>query len=132
MPSTASTSRATWTTTIYFRAEGVDVTTTNKRLAGPALLTNAAATKYTTPASCVTKVQHIHVENPTGSVILFTLSIGVDAAGTRIYDQFVIGAGQVLDQFCLYILNAGDVLQAFANTAGVATLTIDGQELTPG
>jgi hypothetical protein len=108
------------------------LTTTNKRLTGPALLTNVAATKYTVPASTVTVVQHIHVENPTASAVPFTLSIGVDAAGTRIYDAYSIGAGQVLDTFAKYVLNAGEVLQAFAGTTNVMTLTIDGQELTPG
>jgi hypothetical protein len=108
------------------------MTTTNKRLAGPALLTNTAATKYTTPASCVTIVQHIHVENPTGAAVTFTMSIGTDAAGTRIYDVFSIAAGGVLDTFCKYVLAAGEIIQAFAGTTNVMTLTIDGQELTPG
>lgn len=108
------------------------MTTTNKRLSGPALLTNVAATKYTTPAATVTKVQHIHVENPTGGAVTFTMSIGTDAAGTRIYDAYSIGAGQVLDTFCLYVLTAGEVIQAFAGTTNVMTLTLDGQELTPG
>lgn len=108
------------------------MTTTNKRLAGPALLTNAAATKYTVPASTVAIVQHLHVENPTASAVTFTLSIGNDAAATRIYDSYSIGAGQVLDTFCKYVLNAGEVIQSFAGTTNVMTLTIDGQELTPG
>ena len=108
------------------------MTTTNKRLAGPALLTNAAATKYTAPASTVAIVQHIHVENPTASPVTFTLSIGTDSASTRIYDSYSIGAGQVLDTFCKYVMQPAEVLQAFAGTTNVMTLTIDGQELTPG
>ena len=108
------------------------MTTKNVRLAGPALLTNAAVTKYTTPASTVTVVQHIHVQNPTGAAVTFTMSIGADAAATRIYDAFSIAAGGVLDTFCKYVLNAGDTIQALAGTTNVMTLTIDGQELTPG
>jgi len=108
------------------------MTTTNKRLAGPALLTNTAATKYTVPASTVAIVQHIHVENPTGSPVTFTMSIGTDAAGTRIYDVFSIGAGQVLDTFCKYVLQPAEIIQAFAGTTNVMTLTLDGQELTAG
>lgn len=104
----------------------------NIRLSGPALLTNAAATKYTVPASTVTVLQHIHAENPTASAVTLTISIGADAAGTRIYDAFSIPAGGVLDQFCKYVLSAAEVIQAFAGTNNVMTLTLDGQELTPG
>jgi hypothetical protein len=108
------------------------MSTKNVRLSGPALLTNAAATKYTVPASTVTIIQHIHVENPTGSAVTFTMSIGTDAAGTRLYDAFNIGAGQVLDTFCKYVLSAAEIVQAFAGTTNVMTLTLDGQELSPG
>lgn len=108
------------------------MSTKNLRLAGPALLTNAAATKYTAPAGTVTIVQHIHVENPTGSTVTFTMSIGADAAGTRIYDAFPIAATSVLDVFAKYVLQPGEILQALAGTNNVMTLTLDGQELTAG
>lgn len=104
----------------------------NKMLFGPAQLTNAAATKYTVPASTVTIVQHIHVSNPTAAAVPFTMSIGADAAATRIYDAYPIAAGGVLDVFCKYVLTATQVIQAFAGTTNVLVLTIDGQELTPG
>lgn len=104
----------------------------NKRLAGPAQVSNAAATKYTVPASTVTILQHIHVQNPSGSAVTFTMSIGADAAGTRIYDAFSIAAGSQLDLFCKYVLTAAEVIQAFAGTNNILTLTLDGQELTPG
>jgi len=105
---------------------------TNKRLAGPALLTNAAATKYTAPAGTVTIIQHLHVENPTNATVNFTMSIGADAAGTRIYDVFPIAANSVLDTFCKYVLQPAEIVQAFAGTNNVMTLTLDGQELTAG
>lgn len=108
------------------------MTITNKRLAGPALLTNAAATKYTVPASTVTILQHIHVQNPTSSLVTFTMSIGADAAGVRIYDVYSIPAGGVLDVFCKYVLNAAEIIQAFAGTTNVMTLTLNGQEITAG
>lgn len=102
------------------------------RLAGPALLTNAAATKYTVPASTQTILRHIHVENPTGVAVTFTMSIGADAAATRIYDAFSIAAGGVLDVFCYYVLVAAEIVQAFAGTTNVMTLTLDGDVYTPG
>lgn len=105
---------------------------TPKRLAGPALLTNAAATKYTVPALTKTIVRTIHVENPTGAAVTFTMSIGADAAGTRIYDAFSIAAGGVLDLFCYYVLEAAEIIQALAGTNNVMTLTLDGDELTLG
>jgi hypothetical protein len=108
------------------------MTTTNKRLAGPALVTNAAATKYTVPASCVTIVQYLQVSNPSASAVGFTMSIGADAAATRIYDNFQIAAGGQLAVFLKHVLTAGEIVQALASTTNILTLTIDGQELTPG
>ena len=106
--------------------------TKNLRLAGPALLTNAAATKYTAPAGTVAVIQHLHVENPTGVAVTFTMSIGADAAGVRLYDSFSIPAGSVLDQFCKYVLQPAEIVQAFAGTTNVMTLTLDGVELSAG
>lgn len=111
---------------------------TPKRLAGPALVTNAAATKYTVPAATKTIVRHIHVQNPSGSPVTFTLSIGADAAGTRLIDAFSIpaaGAGvtaSVIDWYCYYVIEAAEIIQAFAGTNNILTLTIDGDELTLG
>jgi|SRR5439155_5940548 len=105
---------------------------TPKRLAGPAQVSNAAATKYTVPASTKTIVRHVHVQNPSVSAVTFTLSIGADAAGTRIFDAFSIAAGTVLDHFCYYIIEATEVLQAFAGTNNILTLEIGGDEITLG
>jgi hypothetical protein len=105
--------------------------TTNKRLSGPAALTGVAATKYTVPAATVTILQHIHVTNPTGSSITFTMSIGADAAGVRIYDAVSIPAGSMIDTFCKYVLNPTEILQAFSSSTA-AVLTLNGQELSAG
>lgn len=111
---------------------------TPKRLAGPAQVSNAAATKYTVPASTKTIVRHIHVQNPSGSAVTFTMSIGADAAGVRIFDAFSIPAAaagvtaSVIDHWCYYVLDATEVIQAFAGTTNVLTLTIDGDEITLG
>lgn len=111
---------------------------TPRRLAGPAVVSNSAATKYTVPAGTKTIVRHIHVQNPTGSAVTFTLSIGADAAGVRIYDAYSIPAAaagvtaNVLDIWCYYVMEAAEVIQAFAGTTNVLTLTIDGDEFTLG
>jgi hypothetical protein len=108
------------------------MTTLNKRLAGPAQVSNAAATKYTVPASTTTILQYMQVQNPSASAVAFTMSIGADAAGTRIYDAYSIAAGANLTVFMKHVLTAGEIVQAFAGTNNILTLTLDGVELTPG
>ncbi len=105
---------------------------TPKRLAGPAQLTNAAATKYTVPSATKTIVRHIHLFNQDATARTFTISIGADAAGTRIYDAMTLAAGAEFDRFCYYILEAAEIIQAFADVTLKVNLTIDGDELTLG
>ena len=99
-----------------------------KRFSGPAQVSNAAATKYTVPTARKTIIRHIHVQNPSAATVTFTASIGADAAGTRIFDAFGIGANQILDHWCYYVLEAAEIFQAFAGTNNILTLTIDGDE----
>lgn len=102
------------------------------RLHGPALVTNAAATKYTVPALTKTIMRHIHIQNPSGSAVTFTLSIGADAAAVRLFDAYSIAAGTVLDHFCYYVLAAAEIVQGLAGTNNILTLTIDGDEIVLG
>lgn len=102
------------------------------RLAGPAQVSNAAATKFTVSANEKVIVRHIHVQNPSGAPVTFTASIGADAAGTRIFDAYSIAAGAVLDHFCYYILEETEIFQAFAGTNNILTLTIDGDRSVLG
>ena len=99
-----------------------------KRLHGPAAVSNAAATKYTVPAGARTIVRHVHVENTSAGPVNFTMSIGTDAAGTRLFDAYTIAAGAVLDHFCYYVLAAAEILQAFGSVNNQLVLTIDGDE----
>ncbi len=104
--------------------------TTSKRLFGPALLTNAAATKYTCPASTVAVIRRMRVSNPSGGSVNFTLSIGADAAGTRLYDAVPIPAASYLDIWGPFTLAATEIIQAFGSTTSVLVLEIDGTETT--
>lgn len=61
-----------------------------------------------------------------GPSLVITMSIGADAAGTRISDTYSIAAGQVLDHWCYYVLSAIEIIQALARTTNILTLTIDG------
>ncbi len=103
---------------------------TPKRLAGPAQLSNAASTKYTVPGATTTVVRHIHVQNPSASAVDFTLSIGSNAAGTRLFDGLPIPADSERSFWGPYTLVAAEIIQAVAGTTNILTLTIDGEEIT--
>jgi hypothetical protein len=111
---------------------------TPKRLAGPAQIATGPATIYTVPSTTKTIIRHIHIQNPSGSAVTVTLSIGASAAGTRILDAFSIPAAaagvsaSVLDMFCYYVLEAAEILQAAAGTNNIAVITVDGDEITLG
>lgn len=103
-----------------------------KRLHGPAQVSNAAATKYTVPSVTKTVVRRIHVQNPSGSPVTFTLSIGTDAAAVRLFDAYAIPANGLLDYFGPHTLDAAEIIQALAGTNNVLVLTIDGDEIVLG
>jgi len=105
---------------------------TPKRLHGPAQVSNAAADKYTVPATTKAIVRHIHVQNPSGAAVTLTLSIGADAAAVRIFDAYSVAAGSVLDHFCYYVLEAAEKIQGLAGTNNVLVITINGDEYTLG
>lgn len=99
-----------------------------QRLFGPAALSGSAQTKYTAPLGG-TLITRVHVFNPTGSAQTLTISIGTDAAGTRLYDAYQIGAHAAFDVWASTMLNAGEVVQAFASAALV--MVLEGAPLLP-
>jgi len=103
---------------------------TPKRLHGPAQVSNVAATKYTVPALTKTILRHIHIQNPSGSPVTFTMSIGADAAAARVYDAFSIAANAEKDIWVYFVLEAAEIVQALAGTNNILTLTLDGDERT--
>jgi len=111
---------------------------TPKRLYGPALLTGATLTKYTVPALTKTIVRHIHLENNDSVAHQVTISVGADAAATRLLDAYSIpGAaagvtGSVVDLWCYLVLDAAEIVAAFADTTLKVGITINGDELTLG
>lgn len=104
------------------------MTDIGKRLAGPATLTNAAATQYTCPADTTAIVRHMTFTNITASDHTVTVSIGADAAGTRILDQVPVSARGVLDWPCLHVLAAAEVLQAYADANSAVNICVTGIE----
>ncbi|SRR6266550_219074 len=101
---------------------------TEKRLYGPALLTAAAADTYVVPASTTAKVRMIHFFNGDGSSHTVTVSIGADAAGTRIFKDFVIAAKMGYDWYPDLNMIAAEKIQAYADVTLMVTITINGFE----
>lgn len=99
---------------------------------GPALLTNSAATKYTNTSGEITVVRFIHVHNTSASALTLTVSIGSDAAATRIFDAYPMAASEVLDHWCEYPLTSTTILQAYASVNNQATITISGDLIQLG
>ncbi len=103
------------------------------RLAGPTALANAAATLYTVGAGKSALVRHIHFSNPTGSTAtVFTISIGADAAGTRVFDVFPLAAGAVYDYYPYTKLAAAEIIQGFSDVAAKIVVEIEGDEWVAG
>ena len=109
-----------------------------KRVHGPATVSNAAATKYTVPANCKAKRLRVHVQNPSGLAIALTVSIGADAAGVRLLDAYSIPAaaagvtGNVIDFYWDHVLEETEIIQAFTGGAGgilVMTISVDEETL---
>lgn len=105
--------------------------TTTKRVYGPALLSGSAATKYTVPASTKAIVRWLHISNNDAAVAYnFYLSVGADAAGTRLWDAYTIAAGAVYDYYPLLEMDAAEIIQAYASTTNKLNLTITADEIT--
>lgn len=101
---------------------------TLKRLAGPTLLTAAAATVYTTPASTTTTIKSIHVVNETTVPATLNISIGVDAAGKRWLFGISINGNGTYDYTGTIVLATTEVIQAYSGTASALTFTMSGVE----
>jgi hypothetical protein len=101
---------------------------TLKRLSGPASLTNSAATVYTVPGATTAVIRDINVANTTGSAATFTLSIGADAAGKRLFSAVSIPANSTLQRTGSIVLAATEVVQAYSGTNAALTLTLSGVE----
>ena len=106
--------------------------TTRTRLFGPALLTNATATKITAAAGTTVEIRQIHISNGSTAAATLTISIGADAAGTRIVDAESIPANSTREYWGPYYLAAAEVLAAFSGTTGVLTMTVDGSNTVTG
>lgn len=108
------------------------MTGTPRRVHGPAQVSNAAATKYTVPTGVKAWTRGIHISNPSAGVVTITMSIGADAAATRIFDDFPIPAGTTYDYYQRHTLEATQIIQALSDTNNILVLTIDVDEAIVG
>jgi len=97
-----------------------------KRVFGPALLAGAAAVLYTVPAGFMFLIRHIHISNPSAGAVDATLSIGADAAGTRIFDGRPMPADDVYDWFGYLPMVAGEDIRGWASAAATLNCEISG------
>lgn len=111
---------------------------TATRLVGPAVIATGPTTVYTVAALTKTIIRHIHISNPSGSPVTFTLSIGADAAATRLWETYSIPAAaagvvdSVREIYTYLIMDAAEILTLSAGTNNILNITINGDELTLG
>jgi hypothetical protein len=109
-----------------------------KRLYGPIAVATGPATVYTVPALTKTIVRHLRISNPSASPVTFTLSVGADAAGTRLYGAYSIPAAaagvtnSVQDVFLYLIMDAAEIITLSAGTNNILIIVIDGDEIVLG
>lgn len=111
---------------------------TPKRVYGPAQVATGPATVYTVPALTKAVLRYLHVQNPSALAVLLSVSIGADAAGTRIYDTYSIpakaaGVTDSVRQIWLNIpMEAAEILQLSAGTNNILTVSLTADEYTLG
>ena len=128
MPSLGSGGAASglsWAMAVFPIQEEEVIVPGQQRIYGPAHLGTSAADLYTVPAGARARLRHIYVNNPSGSPVDFTLSVGNDSASTRLYDSENIEAQGSLEWAYDHALAAGEKSQACAGAASTLVITID-------
>jgi hypothetical protein len=105
---------------------------------GPALIATGPTTVITVPAGEKLILRLIHVQNPSGSIVTFTLSIGADAAGTRLWQTYNIpaaaaGVSDNVRTIPVWIpMEAAEILTLSAGTNNILTITISAERVILG
>lgn len=111
---------------------------TAKRLYGPAQIATGPATVYTVPALTKTIIRQVHISNPSGSAVTVTLSVGADAAATRLWQTYSIPAAaagvtdSVRDIFMYLVMEAAEILTLSSGTNNTLVIVVTGDEITLG
>lgn len=101
-----------------------------RRFYGPGLVTNSVVTKITVTTSSTFIIRHMRFFNNSASAATITVSIGTDAAGTRIYDAYSIPAKSYEDWSGFLVMSTTEIMQMVAGTTNVITATVSGVEVT--
>lgn len=94
-------------------------------LVGPVELTTTAATVLDVDTLPVTIID-LHVCNESGSARTFTISIGTDGDGKRLFKEFPIEPNGVVQRTGNIPLAVGTIIQAYASANDALTLTMGG------
>ena len=101
-----------------------------KRFYGPAQPAGSAGTLFPVTTSHSYHVTNITVTNTTTSIATITLSIGTDAAATRILDAVDVPAKGVLVLNGYWFMASTEIMQGWQGTASALTVTISGVDET--
>lgn len=96
---------------------------------GPILLTNAAVTVRTVTAVTY-HVTTISVTNTSGTNATLFLSIGADAAGTRLFSGRVVKSNDTFQWTGFVPVFDTQIIQAYSGTNNVLTLTVGGVDVS--
>jgi hypothetical protein len=103
---------------------------TPKRFFGPKQLANSATTEYTVPGATTAVILQLWFSNPTTGDATVTLSLGADAAGTRLLGTYTVPANSVFAPSCYHVMTAGEILQVYASAATTIVGSASGVEST--
>lgn len=106
------------------------MTDTAKRV-GPTAIANTETTLYTVPAATTCILKWVRIVNATGTAATVSVSVGADAAGTRLLSALSIPANDFLDLSDLFlVLVAAETLRATGGTNNALTFTGGGVEVS--
>jgi hypothetical protein len=101
------------------------------RIFGPALVATGPATVFTAAATERVRNIYVWVSNPTASAVNYTLSIGADAAGTRLIGTNTVAniPANSTQQFGPFVLHPSETMQASAATNNVLNHSATGDRI---
>jgi hypothetical protein len=106
---------------------------TQKRLAGPAVLTTTLTTdQYTVPSSTTTVVKQVLLCNTTASAVTATIYCvpSGDSAGDshKIVNALSLAANETVMMSMSLVMTAGDKIKAGASTGSAVNIVLNGVE----
>lgn len=111
---------------------------THKRLFGPVQVATGPATVYTSPALTKTTIRFLWINNPSALPVLLSISVGADAAGTRLFETYSIPAkaagvtDSVRPMFVDIVLEPAEILTMTAGTNNILVVMGTGDQDTLG